>query len=206
MTTDNNYTFREPVRCAFVSVFDPKKFKKNGKDIGEAKFQTTFLIPEDSTEIPAIKAAIAAVARAKWPDRPLTELKMPLVSGKKKADKAAAKSKDGKFYLGNLVLTARTQYPPVLNVLDKGSIVTLDSDMAKAKYKGKFYSGAIMAGEVKFVAYEGDEGADGVTAYLQSLLWVKDGERIGGKDQSETYRGYVGQKSDDDPDDDEVPF
>lgn len=204
---DLSYTFREPVRAFFLTVFEPKPFMKDGKSKGEPKFSVRLGIPNESSEVEAMKAKMAEAARAKWPSRPLAELKFPITFGEKAAEKSAAKKKDGKFYLGNVVLTARSKYPPVLSVLEGGKIVTLDSDGLKAKYKNKFYNGCYVAASVNFVAYEGEMGADGVTAYIQSVLWVKDGERIGGRDQAEVFKSYMGTTTDEDPmGDDEIPF
>lgn len=205
--TDMSFTFNEPVRGVYLNVFDPKPFKKNGKEVGDPKFGGTLMMEPDYTGLPGLKAKIAEAARSKWPTRALSELKFPLSSGDKAAERAKAKGKNRDFMKGLIVLTARSKYPPTLSVLEGGKIITLESDALKAKYKSKFYSGCFIAASVNFVPYEADDGDDGVTAYLQSLLWVKDGERIGGRDQAEVFKSYMGTTTDEDPlADDEIPF
>jgi hypothetical protein len=207
MANEHTHTFKTPVRAAFMTLFEPKPFMKDGKPKGEAKYSATFLIPETSPELAPLKSALAAAAQAKWAKRALSELKFPITSGAKMADKATAKSKDGSFYLGNVVLKTSSKYPPILSVLNNGAILTLDSDALKAQWKSKFYNGCMVAASVNLVPYEGDEGADGITAYVQSVLWVADGERIGGRDQAEVFKDYVGSVTAEDPfGDDEIPF
>lgn len=210
---DMSFMFNVPVRGVYLNVFEAKAFKKNGKEVGEAKFGVTLMMEPDHPELKGLKAKMGEAAKAKWPSRPLSELKFPLSSGDKAAEKAKAKGKNRDFMKGLLVLTARSKFPPVLSVLENGKIITLESDMAKAKYKAKFYSGCVVAASVNFVAYDSDDGDDGVTAYIQSLLWVKDGERIGGRDQAEVFKSYQGTTTAEDPlaedagvADDEIPY
>lgn len=213
---DLSFTFNEAVRGAYINVFDAKAFKKNGKDVGDPKFGVTFIMDPSYAGLAALKAKLTEAAKSKWPSRPVSELKFPLTSGDRAADKAKAKDKDREFMRGHLVLTARSKFPPILSVLENGRIITLDSDALKAKYKSKFYSGCYVAASVNLVPYEGEEKddgttADGVTAYLQSLLWVKDGERLGGtRDQTEVFKSYMGTTTSENPlaDDlgDEIPF
>lgn len=205
--TDMSFTFNVPVRGVYLNVFDPKPFKKNGKEVGEPKFSITLMIPPDYSDLPGLKGKIAEAARSKWSTRALSELKFPLGSGDKAAEKAKARGKNRDFMKGLLVLTARSKYPPTLSVLEGGKIITLESDALKAKYKSKFYSGCFVAASVNFVPYDADDGDDGVTAYIQSLLWVKDGERIGGRDQDEVFKSYMGTTTAEDPlGDDDIPF
>lgn len=213
MTTDTakadmSYTFNEAVRGVYMSIFEPKTFQKNGKSVGDPKFSLLLLIPKESGEINGLKSKMAEAAKAKWPTRAMSELKFPISTGEKVAEKAKVKGKNRDFALGHLVLSTRSKFPPTISVLENGKIITLDSDALKAKYKGKFYSGSFVAVSVNFVAYEGDMGEDGITAYIQSVLWVKDGERIGGgRDQSEVFKQYMGSTTDEDPlNDDEIPF
>lgn len=204
---DLSFTFNEPVRGAYMNIFDAKAFKKNGKEVGDPKFGLTLMMEPDYSALPALKAKIAEAAKSKWPSRPMSELKFPLSSGDKAAERAIAKGKNRDFMKGKIVLTARSKYAPTLAVLEGGRIITLESDALKAKYKSKFYSGSFVAASVNFVPYEADDGDDGVTAYLQSLLWVKDGERIGGRDQAEVFKAYQGTTTAENPlADDEIPF
>jgi len=207
MANDHSYTFQVSTRGVFLSVFEPKAFMKNGKPKGEAKYSATLLIPETSPDLAPMKAVMASAARSKWADRPLGELKFPITTGAKMAEKATARGKDGSFYSGNVVLKTSSKFPPIASIIQGGRIITLDSDALKAQWKSKFYSGCQVAASVNFVPYEGDEGADGVTCYIQSILWVGDGERIGQKDQADVFKSYVGQQTNVDPlGDDDIPF
>ncbi len=210
----NTYTFKQPHRAVFLNVYEAKPYMKNGKPKGDPKFSATFTIPADSPELAPLKAAMAAVAKEKWPGRNLSELTFPISNGEKAMEKAKAKGKDGAFYKGMVVLKTSSKYAPVLSVLEKGAVKALDTDILKANYKGKFYNGCIGAAAINLVPYEGDQDEDGVakdgiTAYIQSFLWVKDGERIGGSNPAETFKDYAGQVSGADPfaaGDDEIPF
>lgn len=207
MANNHSYTFTVPTRGLFLNVFEPKAFMKGGKPKGDPKYSALLLIPETSPDLAGVKAAMAEAARSKWASRALNELKFPITSGAKMTEKAVAKSKDGSFYAGTVALKTSSKFPPVLSVLQEGRIITLENDALKAQWKSKFYSGCQVAASVNFVPYEGDEGDDGVTAYIQSLLWVADGERIGQADQTEVFKNYVGQKTNVDPlGDDEIPF
>jgi len=218
MSTDNNYRITAPkgIRVPYLNVITPRQFKNKG----DPKFDATFIFPKDSPEVPLIRQRMAAAAKAKWPSRALTELKFPMEAGEKKIEKAGAKevdtaAKEGRapkardlpFFKDHFVLVARSKYPPALSVLENGRIISLESDLLKAQYKAKFYNGCYVSAEINFVAYISDMGADGVTAYLQSILWVRDGERIGGRDQAEVFKDYAGSVTSEDPiGDDEIPF
>jgi hypothetical protein len=208
MANTHIFTFKVPTRGVFLNVFEPKSFMHNGKPTGEAKYGALLLIPETSPDLVPMKAVMAEAARSKWATRGMGELAFPLKSGAKMAEKATAKNKDGSFYLGNATLKTSSKFPPILSIIQGGKIITLDSDALKAQWKSKFYSGCQVAASVNFVPYEDPKGLqDGVTAYLQSLLWVGDGERIGQADQSEVFKSYVGQQTNVDPlGDDDIPF
>lgn len=216
MAQANTYIFKQPQRAVFVTLYEPKPFMKNGKPKGEAKYSATFVIPTTSPELATLKAAMAAVAKEKWPGRDMKELAFPLTSGDKAFEKAAANDKDGSFYKGNVVLKARSKFPPALSLHSGGKFVKLDSDALKAQWKSKFYNGCMGAAVINFIAYEGDgddeggkSGKDGITAYLQAFHWTGDGERIGGLDAAELFKDYAGKATTDDPfagGDGEIPY
>jgi len=213
---DLSFTFNEATRGAYMNVFNAQPFKKNGKEVGDPKYGVTLMMEPGYAGLAALKAKLTEAAKSKWPTRDMKELKFPLTTGDRAADKAKAKGKDREFMRGHLVLTARSKYPPTLAVLENGKIITLESDALKAKYKSKFYSGCFVAASVNLVPYVGEEddngvSKDGVTAYIQSLLWVKDGERLGGtRDQAEVFKSYMGTTTEENPLagdlDDEIPF
>lgn len=209
----DTYTFKTPQRAVFINAFEPKAFMKDGKPKGDPKYSITFVIPPNTPELEGLKKAAAAAARAKWPTRNLSELAFPFTNGDRAAEKSAAKGKDGGFYKGQVVFKTRSKYPPTLSVIAGGKLIVLETDALKAQWKSKFYNGCWGVGAVNFVPYDGENDKDGITAYIQSFLWVKDGERIGGRDQAEVFKDYMGTVSNEDPFggapgglDDEIPF
>lgn len=208
---DGRVVFTQPARMVFAALDKPKRFKKNGKESGEAKYSATFLLHED--DVKGLKERAADVARGKWPGRKLSELKFPFTEGDKEADKAASKEKDGEFFRGCWVLRASSKFPPLLSKLENGKVVNYEGEDRIAILKPSLYSGCYAYAQVNFVAYDavGENGRDGVTAYLDMVLRAKDGDRIGGADPATAFRGVVGQHTDENPlgneeDNDEIPF
>lgn len=134
-----------------------------------------------------------------------------------KFDEVAAK----KLYAGTVCVKASSKYQPALDVIDKaapGGVVTLTTPEAiKAIGTKHFYSGAFFLPTFALNPYKGDEKNNGgVSLYLNALLFVKHGERIGGRvhNAAEAYKGYLGKISQEDPTegmasedmDDEIPF
>jgi len=217
-TVDGRYVFTTAVRMPFGNLITPVAVGKKGKAKGDPKYSGTFLIDTDSPDLAAAKAKAAEVARAKWPGRDLKELKFPFTLGDRRAEKSKAGGKDGSFFLGKVVLDARSKYEPRLAILAGKTVRDLTGAQVQTEGKTKFYNGCWVVPQVNFVAYDGqqeDDGhghkignPDGVTAYLDAVLWVKDGERIGGASAAETFRAYAGSVSGEDPTggDDDIPF
>lgn len=211
--TEGRVSLTIPVILAHPSLFEPKQFKKNGKPNGEPKFSGNFVFAPDNADLKRMKTIAAQVARAKWPTRDLKELKFPFSNGDKLADARKAKSgkDDGAYQRGKVVMSSRSKYRPRLSVVDSGRIVDLEDDALIAKFKSKFFFGAETLAEFNFVVFEGGNGPDGVTAYLNQVLATGKGTKIaGGASGSETFKGYIGSASAEDPTggelDDEIPF
>lgn len=209
---DGRIAMLRPVRALFCNVLNARKFKKNGKEVGEEKFDATFVLMAD--DLKDIKDKAIAVARAKWPGRDLKELKFPFKQAEKQAEKAKSRKPgaDVSIYTpGTFIMAARSKYGPQLCYLDGKKVVEF-SEANRALAKSKFYNGCWVVPQLNFVPYTGDTD-DGVTAYLDAMLWVKDGERIGGVSAAEAFKGYVGTVSGEDPTggmselvDDEIEF
>jgi Protein of unknown function (DUF2815) len=200
--TDGIFNLTLPVIMSFPSLFEAKAFKKNGKDAGEAKFSANFNFPADSEDLKGLKQLAAKLARAKWPDKQFSDLAFPFTSGDKLADKRKEKGKDdGDFMRGKVVLTAKSKYEPRLSYIEKGRIIDLETEMAKAAAKGKFYPGVEVLAQVNLCPYDGvGQNKSGVTAYLNMVVSTCKGDRIaGGQMGSETFKGYVGSVSAEDP-------
>lgn len=195
---DGRVALNKPVRAIFCNVLEARKFKRNGKEVGESKFDATFILDKDDTKLLVAKAR--EVATAKWPGKDMKEIKFPFKTAEKMRADATAKSKDPEIYpAGTFIMAARSQYAPALaRFVNKIPTSFGAADATEAKQK--FYNGCWVVPKVNFVAYTGDDGKLGITAYLDALLWIKDGERIGGTvDPKEAFKGYVGTVSDIDP-------
>lgn len=212
------YTTIEPIRAAWANFYEPTAAMVKGKvDESKKRYNGSFLFKPDGIDTTNIKKTMAAVARAKWPDKPFTNpetgavnIKFPFKLGEKKAEKAKAKGHDGSFYLGHLVLDGKSQKMPKLAVLTPTGIVQLRTPELLAQYKSKFYHGHYSGLTFNFVAYDGNEEEikDCVTCYLQAAVWLKDGTEIGGRDLTETFKHYAGTVTAEDPmdDSDGIPF
>jgi hypothetical protein len=211
--SDGNFTLTEKVTGVFLNLIEPKVVGKKGKD---KKYSGSFLLSPDSQDLPELKSAMVAVARAKWPERELSELKFPIEDGDKAYARTTAEGKNYPFLQGHVVLTARKpeKYPPRLAILENGAVKELEGD-ARALAAPKFYWGCKVVIEVQFNAYEGvGQLPDGVNAYLNQVLWISDGDRLGGTSMAQTFQGFVGQVKQEDPTagstdtglDDEIPF
>lgn len=208
--TDGRIALTAPVRMIFPNLITAKPFMRDGKPQGDAKFGARFLFEPDHVDLKAIKQKAAAVAQAKWPGRELKTLAFPFASGDAQAEKSKAKGKDAEFMRGLIVLTARSKYEVQLSTLEGGKIKEIVGT-ARAAAASKFYGGAYVAPALNFVAYNGvGQNPDGVTAYLDMVLFVKDGPRIGGGgNAADVFKGYAGNYSDESPTaglDDEIPF
>jgi hypothetical protein len=218
-----------PVVLAHPNLLEAKKYKRNGKETGDAKFSASFVFDADHPELENLKKAAIKAAREMWPDRDIPaafkagELKFPWTSGDKLIEKRSARLKkdnkeyDGKadYMKGKVVVKASSKFDVALAAVVSGKIIDLDSPELKAKHKGLFYFGVQALGTIAFMAYDavsGDENAkDGVTAYLQCVLSTGKGERLaGGVSAAERFKGYQGTLSAESPtegmDDDEIPF
>lgn len=210
---EGRFSPSKEVRMVFPNLYEAKAVVKNGKARGEPKFSARFLVA-DATDIAAIKAKAVEVARAKWPGVDLKTLKFPFSDGNKEAEKSAAAKKDGSFFKGHLVVGSRSKYQPRLSLYQGPSKTPQELDgPALAAAKNKFYGGAWVLPQWNLVAYDavGEDGKPGVTAYLDQLMWIKDGDRIGAASAAEAFKHYQGSVSKEDPTggtalDDEIPF
>ncbi len=207
---DGRVALLKPVRALFCNVLNARKFKKNGKEVGDAKYDATLVL--DADDVKALKDKMLAVAKAKWPSRDLKELKFPIKRAEQVAEKAKKKdpTKDTSIYTdGTFIMSARSKYEPQLSYLDGKKVVEF-TEANRGLAKSKFYNGCYVVVSLNFVPYEGDDD-DGVTAYLDAVLWVKDGPKIGGVSAAEAFKGYIGTVSGEDPTGgegaiDEIPF
>jgi hypothetical protein len=210
------FTLEEPATLTFPdNLFTARAIGPKGKEQGTPKFSSNFEFAPDSADLKRMKAQAVAVAREKWPDRDLKELKFPFSSGDKLADKATAKGKDREFSRGKVVVAARSKYPPRLSAVIDGKLVEFTDD-TRATAKARFYFGVNVLAQFNLVAYDGvGANPDGVTAYLNMVCSLGTGDRLssGGASAAEVFKGYAGHLSEEDPTggagldlDDEIPF
>ena len=207
------YNLTSPVQSVFPNLIEPRAVGPKGKEQGKPKYSLNFVFDPDSEDLAKLKSLAAKLAKAKWPSRDLKELRFPFSNGDKLADKQKAKGKDAEFYRGKVVLVSRSQYEPRLSVIQNGGITDLEGD-ARVAAKGKFYHGVEVLAQVNLVAYDGvgEDGKDGVTAYLNMVLSTNKGDKLsGGASAAEVFSGYAGVSTTEDPTegsdlDDEIPF
>lgn len=202
-----------PVVMVHPNLHEAKAFGAKGKESGTPKFSANFLFEPDSDDLKGMKQIAAKVAKAKWPDRKLSELKFPFTLGDTLAEKAKAKKKDGEFNRGKIVVAARSKFEPRLAGIENGKPVDYEGE-ARIKAKPKFFFGAEVLAQFNFVAYDGvGANPDGVTAYINMVFATGKGTKIaGGASASEVFKGYVGHSTTEDPtggagdEGDEIPF
>lgn len=202
-------TLTKPHLGSFLNLDEARKVKRNGKEVGEAKYSTNIEFELDAEDLATIRAKIVSQARGKWPNLDVGaaikagDLKVPLENGDKLADKATAKGKAREWSRGKMVLTARSQNQPQVGIISGGKIVTLEDKASIVAHKAGFlYTGVKVHAELDFVAYDAvdDDAKPGVTCYLSSILSTGKGEKlIKGRDLKEAFSGYVGLESAEDP-------
>lgn len=228
---EDYYTLAQPCDAIYINATQARAMMKNGKQVGEPKFDVSIGLPLDGPDLAAIKANMVRVAKAKWPGRAigkeagkkddngnpkLPTFAFPLKSGDELADKEKAKGKDRETARGKVILTARSQFQPTLSIVEGGQIVTLDDTTVKL-HASKFYPGVLVGARVSFHAYEGGTGPDGVSARLEMLVSFNKGAKLqgGGKNAADVFKGYAGIVTSEDPTtkagsaadlDDEIPF
>lgn len=166
-------------RLCYVSLLERKKFDG---DQGEGKFGCNILIPKNETEtIKAIEAAIKAATdkgvTSKWGGKlPRKLAESPLRDGDEK--------EDANFH-GHWYINAKSNTRPA--VIDKHREPLTDAE--------DVYSGMWAMCSVSFFPYSSG-GNNGIGAGLNSVMKVRDGERIGGSDGANDFDEYADEEED----------
>ena len=155
----------------------------------------------------SVKAAVAA-----------KEMTWPFKSGDQRADEKGAKAevyRGKKFWRSKALaeINGTPNEPALYENASDGVIKLMRSTEAGKQRIGElFYGGAICTAELNAVAGETAKGKY-VTFYVNSIVFEKDGERLGGGSAIERLRGVSGGQSATDPTagmstnlDDEIPF
>lgn len=210
------FVLTRPARLTFPKgLMEARQFE--GK--GDFKYQSRIFLDADHPDLPGVKETIKRVANEARPGIDINAFNKPLKNGDKEADKVKAKKgakykNEGEYQRGKVVIGSRSKFEPNLSVLlPNKQIVKLTTAELKSQYRDKFYFGANVIVEFNFVWYkeikEGDK--PGVTAYIQKVMAVEGGERIGGgRSEEDAFSGYLGHVSSASPlgetSDDDIPF
>lgn len=158
-------------RVTYVHVKEPTAFKDDkGGDDGSKFYDVTFLIPKDHPDVAKIKAAIKAAYTAekesKFKGLPLTSPKLwnPLRDGNEWLEEHP----DATEYEDMYFIKAKSKSQPAVFDADKQDILDLD----------EVYSGCYCRGVIKCSAF--NNKSKGFGFYLNSLMKIEDGERLGG--------------------------
>lgn len=227
---DNTGIYRvlRPVLLAYPSVITPRAFGPKNKPKGDPKYGGTFVFAPDHPDLKPIKDLIVKVARAMFPGGSLKEMSFPISNGDdlierqvaalvrqgKSATEQAAIREKFSWAKGKALLKASSKFQPALAVVNAGEIVNLDTEVLKTTNKGAFYFGVQALPEFNFIAgaRTSADSKDYVTAYLNGLVSINTGDKIGGGGSlAERFSGYVGTAKDYDPTagattDDDIPF
>jgi len=199
-----------PVVMLMPNLVVPKPYMENGKAKGDPKFGGLFLFGPEHPDLKPAKAKMLAVARAEWPGIAPKDVGWPVSSGDEYAAKRKAAGKDGSATAGKAILKARSKYEPMLSWVEGGQVKEIPGTSGASVQSSKFFSGVEVLASFNFVAVE-VSGNKYVTAYLSKVFSTGKGTRVGGgRSAAESFKGYIGQKSAEDPTagvlDDEIPF
>ena len=154
------------VRLSYVRVFEAEQ--ANGK--GDPIYSLCILIPKDSPEVPAIKAAIAAeyenlkVRYSKLAGKNPKTWTDPLRDGDEE--------KDGVEYQGHYFINAKRKE-------SQGAPIVIDGSKQYITERNDLYSGCYGNVAVSFYPYE-FTGKYGVGVGLNGVQKTRDGERLDG--------------------------
>lgn len=220
-STNGTFDLTEPVILLHPNLLVAKPFMKNGKQKGDPKFSGNFMFEATSEDLRLLKLLAIQIGAEKWPGRNIVaewrkgEFGLPFMDGTKRADERAAeclkqnKPADGEFQRGKMIVVARSgqDKAPALSVIQGNRVVDL-TDANRGALGGQFYFGQKVLSRFYLKAYEGGNGPDGVTAYLNAVCSVGGGERLAGgpKSGSEIFAGYAGKVTGVNPVDEEIPF
>lgn len=208
------------VRLSFPNLLTARGYKNQAQGItGEPNYSTDFLMEpadlekfqvmvKDKWEDKNLKVILAEAARERWgADYDLKAaitsgaLKWPVKDGNVIAEKRkAADKKHSEITVGKLVISAKSkvEYAPQLFVLEAGKAVELDRTKDKDRISKLFVGGMYVIAGLRLKPNETPQGRF-LNLYLNSVLYVKPGERIGGMDGATLFADIEGGESTFDP-------
>lgn len=147
-------------RAAFVHVFKARQFGNS-----EPKYTVTMVFPA-GTDLSALKAEAARVAREKWGEKMPAGFHSPFRKGEEKAHLEG-------FEPGTVFITATTKNPP--GIIDRNGPITDETE---------FYSGCWAKATVNAFTYDRPE-KKGVSFGLLNLFKVRDDAPFSGRGAAE---------------------
>ena len=186
----------------YVDLFEPRAYHKNGKPQGKPTYNLTHLFNVEQEGVAeALREAKALALKAcqdEWPGRDCLaaikagEISWPFKDGNALKKKRENEAKNGDAYAGMQVLKSNSKDAPVIVGLDRKEIVD----------PKEIYDGMIVRTEVNFKA--GDTNGNYVKAYLNFVMKVANGLKIGGRSAASVFEGI--EDAPDNIGDDEIPF
>jgi len=166
-----------PVRLLFPTVFQPQPVVINGKTQGDPIYSCLLLVSPEMFQPFADYAK--AVAQAQFGSN-LDNLAFPFKRGSDEKAKAEQKGKDGSAYEGMWVVKATSKYQPEVRDQNLELVPEIQSS--------RVYSGVYAYTELNFTTYDGvGANPDGVKAYLNKLMTLETGERLGGRTGKDAF-------------------
>lgn len=162
------------VRLSYEHLFHADRVA--GDDSSTPKYSASWIIPKDSTQVKAVKEALAKALDAKFPGKRKpgapwpSSMHCPLKDGDEMADEHPE-------YEGAYVLRTSSKSRPVVLGRRKEAITEED---------GVIYSGCICNVSLAAAGFDA-QVKRGVTCYLNGVQFVRDGERLAGHDAAADF-------------------
>ena len=153
------------IRCSYVFVQSPRK-KDDGED---GKYGVQLLIPKDSPQLKALKAAILEALEAKHGAEALKKkgrYKLPLRDGDEE--------RDGEEYEGMYFMNANAGKKP--GIVNRHNNIPSDAELEELCYSGATFH--VSVNVYGFPAKDG--GKPGVAVGLNNIMLRKAGDRLDG--------------------------
>lgn len=179
-----NFVFTDAVRVIGGRYLDAWK---------DGSHNIKLLVPMGHQDMKDLKEAAqkAASLSGKWDGS--SALYLPWVTTEVAAQKAIDEKKDPKKYQDTpgLVLNASTGYAPRVSIQTGDNIALLQGPARLNTGKAKHYIGAFVLADVSFAYYDANPMTKipGVTAYLNEVCWVRDGQKLEEFVQSSSFKG-----------------
>ena len=220
------FTFTAPGRLIFPTVtpsqlaeatkYYDEQVKKGNKRLRAPGWEVSLMLPMNHPDLPAIDAIIGRLIADNQPNEdvngnPIGGAAEPLKSGDALANKRKAaiaklsppKEPDREYLRGNLLLVARSKFPPALAAVINGVMTDLVTTAQQDAASRMFFMGAEALIQVRFAWYEPTALAanGGVNAFLNMVAVTGKGEPLGQAQRSATsvFKGYAGQVTNADP-------